>query len=337
MRVPNRNLRSLVRRAIRTARPFELLCVCLLAMSVLGAQEKRLPASHGRVNDFAEVIDAEWAPRLQRLIREVDQRASAELAVVTIESLEGVTIEEYARRLFNEWGIGEKDRNNGVLLLAAIRDRKVRIEVGYGLEPTITNRFAAAVIQEEIVPRFRRQEYGAGTYAALQRLAHRIAAAEGVTLPLPPNPLPVVTEAGPTGTDRSPKSNRPGGWFGLLLLCSFDTVFVLLGLLVSRRVDFVLLRPRARCPMCRQRMERVDRPTRTRARFRDYQCRACGHRRTEYVRPWFSPTRARRKACHRDGWSSRDHDWSSGGGGWSSDSGGFGGGASGGSGASGSW
>jgi len=94
----------------------------------------------GPVSDFAGVIDAGTSDKISAVIAELDQKTSAEIAVVTIKNLEGDNIDNYARQFFKEWGIGKKGKDNGILILAAIEDKKARIEVGYGLEGVIKRR-----------------------------------------------------------------------------------------------------------------------------------------------------------------------------------------------------
>src|SRR5262245_7455638 len=115
---------------VRLARRVALFLLLLLLVARAWGQAERLPEPRGRVNDFAEVIDPAPEERIGNLIREVETRVGAEFAVVTIRSLHGEPIEDYAERLFQKWGIGKKERDNGLLLLAAIEDRRVRIEVG---------------------------------------------------------------------------------------------------------------------------------------------------------------------------------------------------------------
>src|SRR5690349_20932461 len=91
----------------------------------------------GYVNDFAHVLDAQTTTDLENLCREVDQKAKAQIAVVTIRSLDGSDVDSYAVDLFHAWGVGAKSTNRGVLILVAAQDRKYRTEVGYGLEPIL--------------------------------------------------------------------------------------------------------------------------------------------------------------------------------------------------------
>ena len=112
-----------------------LLCVSLMAPPTAPAAE--LPKPHGLVTDLAGVLDADGKAGIEALLRETEQNTSAEIALATVPSLDGRTVEDYANALFNEWGVGKRGKDNGVLVLVAPTERKIRIEVGYGLEPVL--------------------------------------------------------------------------------------------------------------------------------------------------------------------------------------------------------
>ena len=115
------------------------------------------PAPSGHVNDFASVLDDADESYLETFLERLERDTTAEVVVATVSSLEGMTVEEYANRLFAEWGIGQARQDNGVLLLVAPGERTVRIEVGYGLEPILPDGLAGEIIRTEIL-----QEFGAG-------------------------------------------------------------------------------------------------------------------------------------------------------------------------------
>ena len=95
------------------------------------------------------------------MLRDVEQQTTAEIAVVTVPSLDGMTVEEYASRLFKAWGIGKKGRDNGVLVLVAPTEHKMRIEVGYGLEAVLPDGLAGQIVRTECLPRFKEGDYAA--------------------------------------------------------------------------------------------------------------------------------------------------------------------------------
>jgi uncharacterized protein len=145
------------------------------------ALAQALPKPSGYVNDFAHVLDQESSVRIEQLCQELQAKTGAELAVVTVKSLDGDPIEDYAVKLFQQWGIGKKDQSNGLLVLVAIQERRTRMEVGYGLEPVIPDGYSGEVLRS-LQPYFRANHYGAGLYAAASQLASRIAQSAGVTL-----------------------------------------------------------------------------------------------------------------------------------------------------------
>jgi uncharacterized protein len=131
-----------------------------------------LPASTGRhVSDFADLLTPTEEAELEQLCITVEAKTTAEIAVVTVRSLDGLTVEEYANALFNSWGIGKRETNNGVLLLVALDERRMRIEVGYGLEPLLTDSLAGEIRDTEILPSFRQLKYNQGIANGVRALA----------------------------------------------------------------------------------------------------------------------------------------------------------------------
>ena len=135
----------------------------------------------GYVTDLAQVIDPATRAKLETLCAEVEQKTGAQIAVVTVNSLDGESREDYAADLYKHLGIGAKKDSRGVLLLVAAKDRQYKIEVGYGLEPVI-NDARAGDIGREMVPDLRGQNYSAAVLLGTRRLAQLIAADKGVQL-----------------------------------------------------------------------------------------------------------------------------------------------------------
>jgi uncharacterized protein len=143
---------------------------------------QRLKAT-GHVNDFAQLLNpAERSAMEQRLVQ-LQQKAGAEMAVVTLPSLEGGQIDDFAHKLFQQWGVGKKGKDNGLLLLVAVQDRKARIEVGYGLEAILPDALAGRVLDEQLFPAFKEQRYAEGLNQATQRIAGIVERGE----PAPPD------------------------------------------------------------------------------------------------------------------------------------------------------
>jgi len=141
------------------------------------------PALTAPVNDVAKVIDAASAAELDRIIRALQTASGDVLVVATIQTLAPYgSIEEVAVRMFKQAGVGTRASDNGALILVAVEDRKVRIEVGYGLEEFITDGYAGDMIRTHMLPAFREGQYGPGLVAATRTIAWRLADARGVTL-----------------------------------------------------------------------------------------------------------------------------------------------------------
>ena len=125
------------------------------------------PQLQGFVTDNANMIDPAYAYDISQLAAKIEQETTVEIAVVTIESLEGESMEMYAVKLFEQAGIGKKDKDNGLLILVAKQEQEYRFEVGYGLEGTITDSMKVNIGDRIIVPNFKNEEYGKGIYEAM--------------------------------------------------------------------------------------------------------------------------------------------------------------------------
>lgn len=136
-----------------------------------------IPAPIGYVNDFAGVLHTEEKESLEKDLSSYKESTGNEIAVALIKSLEGDMVEEVAVRMFEEWKIGEKEKDTGVLFLAAIDDRKMRIEVGYGLEPLLTDGEAGEILREQVVPAFKQEKYGEGVKVAVAAIKQELSGA----------------------------------------------------------------------------------------------------------------------------------------------------------------
>jgi uncharacterized protein len=165
------------------ARYLAVLSLCLVAS---GAQaQPPVPALSGPVNDFASMIDPESRAVLERRIRLLQNATGDVLIVATIPSYEGYgDIRELAVKMFENArrGIGAAGKDNGILIVVSKRERRVAIEVGYGLEGIITDGFAGETIRDAMLPEFKRGQYGRGLIAAVDKISRRLAEARGVTL-----------------------------------------------------------------------------------------------------------------------------------------------------------
>lgn len=127
------------------------------------------------VNDYAEVLDATQEDALNQKLSALEKATGAQVAIVTIHSMEGDYIEHYAVKLFEAWKIGNAKLDNGALLLVSIDDRQMRLEVGYGLEPTLTDGWSTYILNELLQPSFKRGEYGVGLSAAVDTIGQIVA------------------------------------------------------------------------------------------------------------------------------------------------------------------
>jgi uncharacterized protein len=181
------------------------------------ARGEDLPAPRGYVNDFAGVLDAESQARMEAMIRRVRSRMDVEIAVVTVPSLGGMPIEDYAIELARRWGIGRKGADTGVLILVAPNERRWRIEVGYGLEGELPDGLVGEV-GRRMVPYFRERKYGEGLQLGLQTIVATLAQKRGVTIEEVDPSLAYVPER---------RSSRAGLGLVVLLLVLFVLAFVL--------------------------------------------------------------------------------------------------------------
>ncbi len=157
-----------------------ILFGALIALPLLAAAYVSPGAPTGFVSDFAGLLTPPDAAALESSLAVFARETRHEIAVVTVQTLGGDTIENYAEELFAEWGIGTKNADNGVLLLIVIADRAVRIEVGYGLEGALTDAQSSWIIQNDIIPAFRGERYAEGIRAGVDRI---MAATRGEVVP----------------------------------------------------------------------------------------------------------------------------------------------------------
>lgn len=150
-----------------------LLILLLVGSFVTGIAQNVIPPPNPPklVNDYAGVLSKEQVAILEEKLVALDDSTSNQIAVVILKSLDGYEVQEYANKLFRSWGIGNKKTNNGVLILASIDDRKIWIEVGYGLEGAIPDVTASSIYRNEIVPEFKQQNYFRGIDNAVNALA----------------------------------------------------------------------------------------------------------------------------------------------------------------------
>jgi uncharacterized protein len=156
------------------------LAVLLLAPAARGA--KAVPFLAGRVNDTASLVPAQVRERIEAKLEDLERRTGAQVAVLTVDSLEGDPIEDYAVRVFQTWKLGRQGVDDGVLFVVARQERRMRIEVGYGLEERLTDLRSRQILDDIVRPHFRDGNFGAGIEAGTNGIA---AVIEGAALPAP--------------------------------------------------------------------------------------------------------------------------------------------------------
>jgi uncharacterized protein len=182
---------------------FAAACATLfLCLPLAAAAAQDIPELTAPINDFAHVIDADSAQSIEMLIRSLQQASGDIVVVAAIDTFAPYAdIREYAVKMFENHGrgIGQRGKDNGVLVLLAVKDRQVRIEVGYDLEQFVTDGFAGQVSREAMIPHFRNGNYGEGLRAGVSRVVARIARGRNVTLQGVPAPRAESPNAGSGG------------------------------------------------------------------------------------------------------------------------------------------
>ena len=191
-----------------------LAAACLLLVAAT-AWAQTFPKLTGRVTDAANIIPADVEARLDQKLAALDAQSQRQLVVATLPSLEGYEISDYGYRLGRAWGIGDKEKNTGALLIVAPNERKLRVEVGYGLEGILTDGLSSIIIQEQIVPKLKAGDMPGGIEAGADALIRQL------TLP--------EDEARKLAAQAKPKPEAEGniGFSTIIWLLIFFFFFVL--------------------------------------------------------------------------------------------------------------
>jgi len=151
------------------------LMAVLLALPLASiAQRAEVPYLTGRVVDNAEILKPDTRQQVTELLRQHEQRTSNQVAVLTLPTLHGDSIEEYAVRVFEQWKLGQKGKDNGVLVVVVPQDRRMRIEVGYGLEGTLTDAHSSRIIRNVMTPRFKENDFDGGIQQGVAAVIARL-------------------------------------------------------------------------------------------------------------------------------------------------------------------
>jgi uncharacterized protein len=160
--------------------------VVVLALAALPAwalDTKALKPT-GYVNDFSNTLDASSQQTLEAYCANLERATGVQMAIVLVPTLDGEPIEDAANRLYHEWGIGKKGKDEGILIMLAVKDRKSRAEIGYGVEPIITDGAAGGILRQ-IRPILQQGNYGGALLAAAEQMGNTIAQSKGVALDTP--------------------------------------------------------------------------------------------------------------------------------------------------------
>ncbi len=201
--------------------PSRRLGPALAVLALLGcagvAAALEVPFLSGRIVDLAGLLNAEEKARIEQKLQALEAKTGAQIAVLTVPSLEGDPLEDFSMRVASTWKLGERDKDNGALLLVARDDRKMRIETGYGLEGELTDLKTGRILDEIVRPSFRQGKFGAGIEAGVEAM---IASAEGQEV------LPAV----PPQAEERPGGDMPGRFLFFLIYAVVVTPFCLLAL-----------------------------------------------------------------------------------------------------------
>ena len=167
---------------MRIPRIASLAFLVLLLLSTIAAAMPERPTTDIYVQDNAGLLSADTKNRILTIGRELNEKTTAQIVVVTVKNLDDEPIADYANTLFRNWGIGDKGKNNGVLLLISQEPRKLRIEVGYGLEGAIPDGYTGRIRDEDLTPNLKNNDYDTGVTLAYEKLAAKTAAEYDQTL-----------------------------------------------------------------------------------------------------------------------------------------------------------
>jgi uncharacterized protein len=161
---------------------FTLLVGMALGLPVPSEGAVTFPAPRGAVNDFAGVISSQYVGPMESLAREVLEKTGTAIVVATVETIGDNDPNDYANRLYQAWGIGKKGEDKGVLIFLAVKERRVRIETGYGVEGILPDGLTGEILDRYALPYFKEGQYGKGIAETMAAVASVVAKAAGVTL-----------------------------------------------------------------------------------------------------------------------------------------------------------
>lgn len=192
------------------------------------------PTTNIYVQDYAGVLSAETESRIQSISSQLAQRTKAQVVVVTVKSLEGAALEDYALRLLRQWGIGDAQLNNGVLLLVSTGDRQSRVEVGYGLEGRLPDGKTGRIQDEYMIPYFRSGDFNQGILNGYLALAGEVAKEYNLELKANARPGPQARSTQSGGFNDLP------GWLKILLVAGMFGLLLIDWMFFGGRITYLL-------------------------------------------------------------------------------------------------
>ncbi len=201
-----------------------LLFAVLLAFAPALSHAQTFPALSGRVVDAANLLTAQQKQELDAQSAAIENASHRQLVVATIPDLQGYPIEDYGYKLGRAWGIGQKGANNGIILIVAPNERKVRIEVGYGLEPIMTDALSQGIIDDQILPKFRNKDMGGGIVDGANAIAEQ--------MKLPPEEA--EKRAAVATTNQTARASSGGDGGGIAIFWIIVVLVVVLPMIIGR-------------------------------------------------------------------------------------------------------
>lgn len=190
---------------------FFLLLTFILAFNLYSSD---FPRATNYVNDFSGVIDDNVEAEINTLSKSLKDQTGAEISIAVIESLNGANIDEYANELFRQWGLGDKEKNNGVLFLVSTGDRKIKIEVGYGLEGVLNDGKTGGILDEFVVPYLKNDDYSNGIKNGYLAILSEVNKEYGIQ-----------NTEDPKVVKKSKKSNDPGVLIFIIVIIIINILF----------------------------------------------------------------------------------------------------------------
>lgn len=193
-----------------------LALVSMFCLAPAAGAEPKFPALTGRVVDAAGILSPGIEAQLDADLAELERTSGRQLVVATVPDLQGYTIEDYGYQLGRYWGVGDEERDDGVVFLIAPQDRQVRIEVGYGLEPILTDALCSLILQRQVLPAFRSGDVEGGVTAGAVAIINQLA-------------LPDAEARGVAARAQAAQEEQSDPWLTLLVLLAIFLVIMWFG------------------------------------------------------------------------------------------------------------